>query len=144
MSYTIADLIGAGGFINHGSGTVTIHIDDLVDADGNSFLPFYPYMGITGCEQFLAAYFAYLNYRTRQRPATIDNKPSSESTQQISVDAIDTIGELDPKQAIVAQPIPIGNGVTQEIRNGITQTRFDFWFSVYLQNVIQYDPGNTV
>lgn len=146
MSYTIEDLIGAKGIINFSDRLITISVDNLVNADGEPFLPSNISLipSVVTAERFLAAYFAYLNYRLRQRPVTITNEPSEGNTQEIPVDTIDDINQLDSSQGIVAQPIPIGNGVQQEIRNGVTQTRFDFWFSVYLENVVQFEPSKVV
>ena len=149
MTYSIKDLLGEHGsidYIKDEQGIVTIYIKDLIDSDGKPFLEPHPYPSMTkqGAERFLAAYFAYLAYRTRQRPAVFTNEPSSGNTQEIPTDLIDSQIEYDPTQGIVSQPLPLNQGVIQEIRYGVTQTRFDFLFSVYLQNVIKFEALKVV
>lgn len=145
MSYTTEDLIGANAHFDANNEAIVIYFRDLIDNDGNSFLPSQTlYFGVDGAEQFLAAYFAYLNYRCRQRPANFTNVPSPGNTQQVPTNTVNLIAEFDPTQAIVSQPLPLSQGVQQEIRYGITQTRFDFLFSVYLQNVIVFDAAQVV
>ena len=62
----------------------------------------------------------------------------------MTYDLIDSQIEYDPTQGIVSQPLPLNQGVIQEIRYGVTQTRFDFLFSVYLQNVIKFEALKVV
>jgi hypothetical protein len=152
MIITIDDLLGARGFIDSNIGSITLWFDDFVDANGNKIQKgSYPYNSVYGAEQFLATYFAYLNYRCKQQlitlPVTTATNVTPTSTPPIIQLPLNTYNgqEIpDPSQAFVAQPNVIADGVQFEKRGDVVQVRYDFAFSIYLENTFVYDVDKVV
>jgi hypothetical protein len=136
MTLALNDILGSTGNINSQTGIVTLNINDFVDENGVKFLDA-PTDGIFGAQKFLAAYFAYLALRCPQQfdltPEELEqNLPKEEGTL------------IDATQAFVAQENQITDGFSFEKRGEVTQIRYDFIFSIYLQNTFSYDADLAV
>lgn len=140
MTLSLNDLLGNTGTINKSTGTVTLKISDFYDAEGNAFLDEWEYSqadDVIVAQRFLAAYFAYLALRC---PQQFDLTPE----EQVEGIPQEEGSLIDSSQAFVAQENQITDGFSFEKRGEVTQIRFDFIFSIYLQNTFKYDAGLTV
>ena len=139
MPLAISDLLGERGYIRETDFAVVLFPHDFVDSNGHPFLTGSIHTGLHGAEKFLAAYFAYLNYRCTQRPATVEVE-----TGAIDVDLLDGVAVPDNNQAVVSRPQILAEGVQFETRNGEVQIRTDFNFSIYTENRFVYDAADVV
>lgn len=138
MGLSQADFLGSSGTINKSNGTVTLKISDFVDVNGIPYLEQDEYAladNVLTAQRFIAAYFAHLALKCPQQ---------FKLTPQEIEDGVEVGSIPDSTQAIVAQENQITDGFSFEKRGDVTQIRYDFIFSVYLQNTFKYDPGLTV